>query len=300
MDQEAAAHHLIQYRQPQITLNDTRRLIQLFQELPNEQEFNAMVRATMNLPDASNWELAAIYDKLIDTCRVPRASEYQYFQIPRSPGWLVRLSPDGQWTCSANYWHECHAGTLEQVPEYLEMQYNRQLAESTRFKCSLAGECEADIDGLTEEECQASCQAGENKELVYLALTYDPGQALDYPPSDQVAVIGRLTGLHVSPYKARTYLQLLSPPMTGSKWVQLREFPELMETPFMVEQYDDLDILLRDITARLNVQFRAANFDNLRQDLVELYRGPQGAAILADPNNDFYFQIFQVMRTPGI
>jgi len=79
------------------------------------------------------------------------------------------------------------------------------------YTCNYSGECEPDPNGRynTEAECLIHCTGRENKELMYLVHEYDPASALDLAPSDQVAVLKRLTGILLEPVDARRILEAI-------------------------------------------------------------------------------------------
>ena len=73
-----------------------------------------------------------------------------------------------------------------------------------RYGCNLRGECEENTIGryANLEECNQHCQANnvtdEDREMMFIAISYDPEQALTLTPSDQVDYLIREYGIRVS------------------------------------------------------------------------------------------------------
>jgi len=76
------------------------------------------------------------------------------------------------------------------------------------YSCNLSGACETNEVGIYRslEECQARCQgsplSGYEKEMAYIAISYDPEQALSLAPSDQVEYLRREFGIVSEPANA--------------------------------------------------------------------------------------------------
>jgi hypothetical protein len=101
---------------------------------------------------------------------------------------------------------------------------------TARHACSFAGQCETDPQGdyASERICRRLCSPREKVELQYEIYQYALEEALELAPSDQVAVVKRLTGARISRTSVREAVQALlqfharNPSMTG-----VVEFPEL-------------------------------------------------------------------------
>ena len=70
-----------------------------------------------------------------------------------------------------------------------------------RYSCTLSGQCVPNTIGRhqTQARCQASCQPidlnADEREMMFIALSYDPDQALLLAPGDQVEYLVREYGI---------------------------------------------------------------------------------------------------------
>lgn len=83
------------------------------------------------------------------------------------------------------------------------------------YSCNLSGQCEANFLGTyrTQAQCQARCHPtdlkADEREMMFIALSYDPDQALLLAPSDKVEYLVREYGIRVNIDQATPVLTAL-------------------------------------------------------------------------------------------
>ncbi|MFA6972790.1 MAG: hypothetical protein WC208_15510 [Gallionella sp.] len=118
----------------------------------------------------------------------------------------------------------------------------------TRYRCALSGHCEPSEEGYAQySECQANCTSTENKDLIYLTLSYIPQEALQLAPSDQIRVVSDIIGKKLPFRSANQVLKALA----SDSWLEQRSVPELQD--FLREKYDAIDMLIADYRYSLNL-----------------------------------------------
>ncbi len=282
---EATAQQILRAHFPMLTEDMSLNLIRYLGTQPTHQALWAFV--PQQFPEFEPWTINRLYH-----FSLPMLRDTSQLHYHNRVGY--RVDDRGFWTCTVagkQSWGPCTQAQLKALPnnlEYQEQAYQYQLRSQNLYRCSLSGECERDLDGISLETCQNTCQGSPTKEVTYLALSYDPLQALDFPYSDQAQVVFRLTGKRVPPLAARQILTALA----EDDWNKLRDLPEL--DAYLRERYDGLEIFLRDFLTLLNiVNMKMIHFAEIRKEVLEILRlhVPGLPARIAEDDNGLYFNL---------
>jgi len=134
----------------------------------------------------------------------------------------------------------------------------------TRYRCALSGHCEPSEEGYAQySECQANCAGTENKDLIYLTLSYIPQDALQLAPSDQIRVVSDIIGKKLPFRSANQVLRALA----SDSWLEQRSVPELQD--FLREKYDAIDMLIADYRYSLNLSILLPIDHEIMRDLID-------------------------------
>jgi hypothetical protein len=183
-----------------------------------------------------------------------------YTTNPLASGWeKLQLHPSISWI-------GVDVTSISNTPVFLNY-YNQRLQEIELYRCGVNGLCQKDFDGVSLEECQATCELSRLiPDLYYKVLSYAPESSLQLPLNDQVRIVRDMIGYTIPLPRVTRALEAL----INGGWPRLVDVKELL--PYLKTKYGVTEFYLRELTDHLNISARSVNYQALYQPFTELVR----------------------------